>query len=54
MKVKKKVTKKGKNVRFTDDAYEVLKSFCSSRGYKLGKFCELGAISKMNNENNLN
>ena len=46
----KKFVIKGKNVRFNDDSYDLVKVFCDERGYKLGLFCEIAALYRMKEE----
>lgn len=49
-KVKKVTT--GKNVRIDTKSYDLLVTYCKGKGYKLGAFCEIGALEKMKNEVN--
>lgn len=53
IKIKKAATK-GKNIRFSDKSYDLLKAFCDKKGYKLGSFCEIGALDKMKTESTNN
>lgn len=55
-KPRKKIkTYAGKNIRFSDDAFKLLKVFTDEKGYRLGSFCEIAALEKMKSEsiNNL-
>lgn len=51
-KAKKKtiVVVSGKNVRFDAKSYDLLKVYCKEKGYRLGAFCEIGALEKMKSE----
>jgi Cys-tRNA synthase (O-phospho-L-seryl-tRNA:Cys-tRNA synthase) len=49
-KRKKRPITKGRNIRFSDSAFELLKKFCDEKGYRLGYFCESGALDKMRKE----
>lgn len=47
-RTKKKVAKKsGKNIRVSEDGWEILRKYCVSKGYVLGTFVENCAISKV-------
>lgn len=48
----KKVIKKsvGTNVRLTDLGFKTIKTFCESRGYKIGAFVEIAALKKIATE----
>lgn len=49
--VKKEINiSRGKSIRISDTAYNSLKNFCEMRGYKMGQFCEMGAMDKMKDE----
>jgi hypothetical protein len=49
---KKKVKAKkatGKNIRVSEDGWELLRSYCSHKGFVLGTFVENAALSKVPN-----
>jgi len=38
------------NVRFNSDAFNLVKTFCEKRGYKIGVFCQIAAAEKIQKE----
>jgi len=46
-KVKKK---KYNNVKLAETTYNIIKSFCKEKGFKIGAFCEIAATEKIQKE----
>lgn len=40
----------GRNIRFSEGAFETLKNYCKMNGYKLGQFCETAALDKIKSQ----